>query len=328
MSHKYRQNKRNLNEYSDSSDSEKCGRDQCYNQYSACIVCPPCNYREKYDSSESDSSCPDFSDLCEDKPRICIEKKYYNNESFESSESSDSSDSSDSEDERCRKNIYNKCHGCEKACSKCNKCRACGCRECSDFSHSSVMKSLDLSESESECANFSHLASNTKDKKCLPLYSYRKQDNKVKKEQDKPKQKKQTSALSSSGASSASKGKKFVVSFGPKAGHQWAEYNEGEESIYINGKNGPVLHLYRGCTYFFVVEQKEVTDESSDDSKHFFVLTNSPVGGSTARVINGGFAPISKGCVCFKVDKHTPRYFYYQSSKQTFEGGLIIVHDK
>jgi YHS domain-containing protein len=99
----------------------------------------------------------------------------------------------------------------------------------------------------------------------------------------------------------------------------------GDLSVHINGKNGPVLHLYRGCTYFFCVEQ-EIPE--GQDPKHAFILTNSPAGGPDSRLIPGGFAPVSKGCVCFKVDKCTPRYFFYQESKNAFAGGLVIVHDK
>ncbi len=122
---------------------------------------------------------------------------------------------------------------------------------------------------------------------------------------------------------SETKDKKFIVGFGPKEGHVWDEYNKGETSIYINGKNGPVLHLYRGYTYFFCLEPRD----SKQNPLNSFVLTNSPIGGESSNIIPNGFTPISEGCVCFKVDECTPRYFYYQDSKQEFSGGLIIVHD-
>ena len=353
MSRNYQNKKRNSSDSSDSSlscsEAEKCDRGKCYDQCRACIVCPPCDYKEKYDSSGSDSSCPDFSDLCEDKPRICVEKKdfckKYNKPYKEESDCKDDSSSDKSSDD----NYHNKCYGCDRFCGKCNSCRACGCRECSDYSRSSVIRSLGSDGSESGCANFGFLACDQK-RKCTPLFDQCKQienskssdcstkdassqnasSNKKNNNKGKRHQKKQESSASESKQSSgsASRGKKFIVSFGPKEGHQWAEYNDGDESIHINGKNGPVLHLYRGSTYFFCVEQADVNDESSGDAKHFFFLTNSPVGGVKANAIQGGFAPVSKGCVCFKVDKFTPRYFFYQSSKQTFEGGLVIVHDK
>ena len=125
--------------------------------------------------------------------------------------------------------------------------------------------------------------------------------------------------------SSSGKGKKFIVSFKEKDGHPWTDYNNKYESIHINGKNGPVLHLYRDSVYFFCVEQDLVEGE---DAKHAFILTNSPIGGHNAKMIKGGFAPVSKGCVCFKVDEQTPRYFFYQDYKNESAGGTILVHDK
>lgn len=392
MSHKYQHKKRNSSDTSDSSASssevEKCSRGDCYDQSRACIVCPPCDYKEKYDSSGSDYSCPDFSDLCEDKARICCEKKdFYKKSRKDRSDDCKSSDSSESCDNDYHELKSKKCRGCDRGCGSCNNCRSCGCRECSDYSRSSVINALGSSESENDCVNFDRLACDEK-RKCGPLfdqckrkdnylddstkdatkdsscdkkddgkrYNYTKRNGKpdqqrrgkrndqrkvrsehnplVKEESSSASKEesasgnKQVSSSSSSASSSSSRGKKFVVSFGPKEGHQWAKYNESDESIHINGKNGPVLHLYRGSTYFFCVEQSNVSDDSSEDAKHFFFLTDSPAGGIGSHSIQGGFAPVSKGCICFKVDKCTPRYFFYQSSRQAFEGGLVIVHDK
>src|SRR5690606_32173301 len=68
---------------------------------------------------------------------------------------------------------------------------------------------------------------------------------------------------------SSKKGKRFIFTFGPKEGHAWHEYNQDSSSIHVNGKNGPVLHLYRDSTYFFCLEQK--------DNDNTLVLTNSPL---------------------------------------------------
>lgn len=361
-------NKRNSEDIDDSSDSnstnEHCGCDQCLDQCLACIVCPPSDFQERYESSSSDSSCPDFSELCEDKPKICCEKKdirkknkHCNDE--KSSESSDSSESnqlsSETDSERSNKNG---CGGCEKHCNNCPSCNACGGKECCDFSRDGVMSDLGNSgDSSSDSPTFDKLALDKK-KKCRDLISPCKKgnnekvcfserhnisssdkkncasfivsDNKessssTKKESSSSGKKESSSSNKKESGSSSSKGKKFVVTFGSKEGHPWAEYNEGNLTVNINGKNGPVLHLYRGCTYFFCVEQDIIEGE---DPKHTFILTNSPAGGSNSRLILGGFAPVSKGCVCFKVDKYTPRYFFYQDAKNAFGGGLIIVHDK
>lgn len=324
MPYNYQHKKRTSSDDSDHSDSssevEKCGRGNCCDQSRAYIVCPPCDYKEKYDSSGSENSCPDFTDLCEDKPRICCEKKSCKEESSDSS--------SESSDDDCEK-----CKGCNRGCGSCNNCKSCGCKQCSDYSRSSVLNSLGASESASDCPNFDRLACDEK-RKCIPLFDSHQHDNSTKdaskKDNGERKGKNKQVKSFSSSASASSRGKKFIVSFGPKEGHQWAKYNRGDESIHINGKNGPVLHLYRGSTYFFCVEQCNVSDlsDSSSDDKHFFFLTDSPCGGVGSQAIQSGFAPVSKGCVCFKVDKCTPRYFFYQSSCQAFQGGLVIVHDK
>lgn len=352
MSHNYQHKKRISSDSSDSSvsssEAEKCSRGNCYDQSRACIVCPPCDYKEKYDSSGSDYSCPDFSDLCEDKPRICCEKKVLcKKPRKDDSDDEKSSESSESLDHDYRRAKSKKCRGCDRGCGSCNNCRSCGCRECSDYSRSSVVNALGSSESESRCPDFEHLARDEK-RKCIPLFDQCKRKDhcasdstkdascekkpvvkRFNKRQSKPLVKDESaSANKQSSASSSSRGKKFVVSFGSKEGHQWAKYNQTDNSIHINGKNGPVLHLYRGSTYFFCVEQSNVSDDSSADAEHFFFLTDSPSGGIGSESIQGGFAPVSKGCVCFKVDKCTPRYFFYQSSRHAFEGGLVIVHDK
>lgn len=119
--------------------------------------------------------------------------------------------------------------------------------------------------------------------------------------------------------------KKFVVSFRNKFGHPWSEYNKGSKSIYINGKNGPVIHLYKNKTYIFSVQEEE-RDVRIDGNA--FSLTNSPSGGPKSTIIEGGFTPVSKGCVCLKVTNNTPKYFFYQDSMNKYCGGIIIVHEK
>jgi hypothetical protein len=122
--------------------------------------------------------------------------------------------------------------------------------------------------------------------------------------------------------SSPSKGKKFNICWGSSETHQWAEYNTGSEAIHINGKTGPVLHLYRGSNYFFCV------DQAGPATAHAFILTNSPSGGPKAQLIPGAPPPTADGCVAMFIDATTPRYFYYQDAKAKYQGGLIIVHDK
>lgn len=314
-----RKNKKcSSSESSDYSDTDqscgKCGKGGCGGGCNKpCIVCPPDSRSETFESSSSSSSqssCPDFSSLCEDKPKICCEKKdLCKKEKKEkckkkssSSSSSSSSDSWSSESDDCKPS----CSGCSKQCSKCSKCKACGCKECSDYSRSSVLEALGASSSSSssssssECPSFSDIASDVK-KECCEL----------KKPCDKVK--------------GSAKGKKFIVKFGPKDGHQWADYIDDGDCIWVNGKKGPVLHLYRGTTYHFVVEQSVAPGA---EVPHLFLLTLSPCGGPSAKVLPGSFNPVANGIASYKVDKSTPRYFFYQCLRHEAEGGLVIVHDK
>ncbi len=115
------------------------------------------------------------------------------------------------------------------------------------------------------------------------------------------------------------KTKKFVISFNSKNGHPWAHYNKGQKSIYINGKNGPVIHLYKGYTYIFCVEENK--------EGHSFILTDLPNGGPSSRPLLNAFEPVSKGCVKFLVNDAIPRYLFYHDTKNEYAGGLVIVHD-
>lgn len=347
------------NKRNDSDSDDRYAIKKSYNKQSANIICCPRDKRPKYDDSSSDASCPDFSELCEDKPKICCEPKKLckdkvrKDDKLEDLKDQSEFDESEADSDDDFKEVT--CRGCgDKRCNGCSRCQQCGCRDCSDYSRTSVVSSLDTSKSRSECPSFADLADDKKRKCCdlkNPCKKHRKDsdkkdsDNKEsdkkdsdkkdsdkkdsdKKESDKKDSYKKYSDKKDSdnkdSSASSSKGKKFIITFASKVGHPWAEYNKGSDSVHINGKNGPVLHLYRGSTYFFCVEQDV---KEGEEAKHSFVLTTSPAGGPDSQVIPEGFAPVSKGCVCFKVGKNTPRYFFYQDSKHEFEGGLVIVHD-
>jgi len=113
--------------------------------------------------------------------------------------------------------------------------------------------------------------------------------------------------------------KKFNIKFSDKKHHPWEHYNTTDNSIYINNKNGPLVHLYRNFTYIFNVE--------SDDSSNSFVLTSSPVGGPDSLPINSSVPAISKGCFSLCIDNKIPRYLFYQSANYKYQGGIILVHD-
>jgi hypothetical protein len=425
--------------FKDSNDEDDYKRDdnrEIYNdQCRACIVCPPSDYREKFDSESSEKSCQDFSKLCDDQPRICCEKKnlckkknknkVHRNPEWSAENSTEwfMENSSDKPAEWSEEKNYDntwdkkwdedRCKSCEKKCSNCVQCKTCTCSQCSDYSQSNIISAMDSenysrsdfeflacdkksksrkldnthskdaknikdikdikptenTEESDSYRKYDHSNNKYKDNKDIKVTenteesdSYRKYDhpnnkyegssdntnsylqnkkkweefddkiwgehsNKMLEESDKKRweesdKKRWESSYES--ASSSTKGKKFVITFGSKEGHPWADYNIGDKSIHINGKNGPVLHLYRGYNYFFCIDQN-IRD--GEDPINSFVLTNSPIGGLDSKVIINGFAPVSKGCVAFKVDKYTPRYFFYQDSKSEFQGGLVIVHD-
>jgi hypothetical protein len=256
------------------------GCNDCKMPNQAFIICPARDFIEDISFSKSESSCTDFSDL---KCKTGCEQSC----SSSSSCSSFSSCSSSSEDS------CNECRGCKSKCNNCDECFACGCKQCCDYSESSVLRALACSSS-SDCDN--HRKSHKK--------SYNKKYNKKYNHHDKQ----------------DNKGKKLLFRFDKKNRHQWCNYNDSNTSIYVNGKEGPVLHLHRGTTYKCCIEKPS--------HGHALIFTDSPIGGAHADIIHGGFSPLDSGCASFKVDKNTPRYFFYQDTHSTCAGGLVIVHNK
>jgi hypothetical protein len=234
---------------------------------------------------KEESTSSDLTYLCDDRRQ---RQRSSSCSSSSSSSSTCSSTSSSSTAQGCR--------GCQDRCSNCVSCISCGCRDCSDYSRSSVLGSL--GSSSEYCPDLDALALDKK-KKCCG-------DKKSKKH-----------------GGQKTKGKKFCVTFGSSTGSTTESYNSGTESIWVNSKNQPILHLYRGNTYFFCVEQ----GMTGSTRQYSLILTDSPSGGPGSNLIPGAFAPISSGCASFKVDSKTPRYFYYQTTTQTFMGSLCIVHD-
>ena len=129
---------------------------------------------------------------------------------------------------------------------------------------------------------------------------------------------------SSSSSGCGHKVKHLPITFGPKLGHPWAQYNQGEESIYVKGINGPTLHLFRGATYSFDITQEYIP---GTEARHLFVLTNSPAGGQDSFIFPG-FVPVVNGSVEFTITDDLPKYFFYQDFKNEFAGGIVIVHSR
>jgi hypothetical protein len=119
------------------------------------------------------------------------------------------------------------------------------------------------------------------------------------------------------------KAKKFIVTFGDKSKHPWNEYNKGSSSIYVNGKPGPLIHLYRGFTYYFDIQQS-----AKAHPEHSLIFTNSPIGGPSARSIIVNLKPESRGRIGFTVTDEFPRIFFYQDTVNEMSGGMIMVNDQ
>ena len=107
------------------------------------------------------------------------------------------------------------------------------------------------------------------------------------------------------------KRKTYVVTKGQKKGHPWSNYNRSSESIYVNGVNGPTLHLHYGTRYYFRFDHPG------------FILTTSPMGGANAKSIKGEFETISKNSFEFQATEETPKYFFYQDEEYNFQGGIV-----
>lgn len=302
-----------------SFEASECDYSNNCNVKQGYIICPPIEERKNYYSS-SESSCPDFSDLCEDQPKKCHKKKDLCKSTKSSSLTSAKSLESETLSEVCH-NKNKKCNnnkGCGNICNPCEQY----CIDNSDaHSVSSVLKSLCHSDrTSSECGNLSYLVHDKK-KRCIKKKNLcEKRDESEK----RPRKSSRRTDLSSTTSGSGRKGKRFNITFTSKVGHPWAKYNQGEDSIHINGKNGPIIHLIRGRTYFFCVEQ-DIPEGT--EPLHQFILTDSPAGGPNAQKIFGSFEPLSKGCACFKVDDKTPRCIFYQDTKNEFAGGICYVHD-
>jgi hypothetical protein len=127
------------------------------------------------------------------------------------------------------------------------------------------------------------------------------------------------------------------VAFVPKTGHQQEHRIFGASNcIAVNKKKGPTLILRRGRTYCFTVQQTAQADGSFAHSLYF---TQDCLGGLNLKgqqaddpnwspaKIAGTPDPVTNGTFLFKVDKSTPRTFYYQSAHDFAMGGLCLVYD-
>lgn len=245
----------------ESSEFSDCGKPV------GIINCPPYQRRGKFESA-SESSCADFSRLCEDNPKHHDRRDKKRESEWRSDFESDSvTEESYTERSHTGSHSHNSHSDSYTESSRSGGSRTGGSRTGASRSQESYTES---SNSESGSVVYA---------------------------------------------------RRFSISFSCKTGHPWAEYNTGDMSVHVAGRdgrihNGPTLHLTRGVSYYFCVEENGI---------HNFALTNSPAGGPGARALY--FQPIKSGCAYFRPDESTPRYLYYQDFSQSFAGGLIVIHD-
>jgi hypothetical protein len=94
------------------------------------------------------------------------------------------------------------------------------------------------------------------------------------------------------------------------------------------------MHLRRGKKYYFEVEQAKMADGSYGMD---FFFTKDCIGGRKgvwadnpnyeARKLRDTSDPITQGRVYLDTTS-VPKLFYYQSTKATCAGGVVLVHDQ
>jgi hypothetical protein len=118
--------------------------------------------------------------------------------------------------------------------------------------------------------------------------------------------------------------KKFNVSVGDKQGHKYSKLIDGKKSFYINGKNGPMVHLYRNNSYVFSLDPEILKNENY---KFTFIENPMKVSGKPNMKINNVTESKDGSYLTLDVTKDTPRYFYYQCLNHNLIGGIVVVHD-
>ncbi len=115
--------------------------------------------------------------------------------------------------------------------------------------------------------------------------------------------------------------KRFHVSWQNKTGHKWADSNNTNVAIFVNGRGGATLSLKKDYTYLFEVEANPNVDQT-------FYLSSSPVGNDVNNKVADSFLPVSSktgGKVYYKIVDSTPKVFFYQSTKAKCAGGVAIL---
>lgn len=284
------------------SSSESCCCPSSSSSSSSSSSCP-CPSSSSSSSSSSSACCPLPSSSSSSSSSSCPPPSCSSSSSSSSCPkchhacSSSSSSSSSSECLCCPESSSSSSSSSECEPKRCNYCPN---NPCGDHSLSSILDSLDCSCLEHSSSSSSSGCGDTCDKSD--------------KHHDKHHDKKD---------GKYHKSKQFLITFGEGKKHYWSEYSTCSDAIYVNGKVGPIIHLYRGYKYVFKVEQ-DIPPGARPE--HYFVLTKCPDGGRND-IIPGGFEPIAQGCGYLCVNDRTPRFFFYHDTRHRYTGGLVLVHD-
>lgn len=132
------------------------------------------------------------------------------------------------------------------------------------------------------------------------------------------------------------RGRVFNVSWVPKEGSRWEHRCvDSDKCIAINGKQTPILHLQRGNTYRFDIDQDRNEDGSYDNALYF---TEDLLGGEAGLGTDDGIYEPPKiagtpdaqstGSMYLKIDDSFPSIFFYQGKNCRCQGCLCIVHSQ
>ena len=273
--------------------------------------CDPCK-RPKCSSSSSSSDCCESSSSSSDLDFLaqCRNAK---------SDCSIGSSGNISSDSSCKKKSSS-CKETSSSSSSCQPCKKKKKKKCSSSSSSSSSCSSSSSSSES-CKKETSSSSSS----CQPCKKKKeKKCGKCKKVKCCCPPKKEKKCVEKV------KGRKFCVTVESKCGSPWECRNTGETVFAIDGVKQKVLHVTRGHSYFFTLNQDPWFDGQYAQHLYFTadILGGPCEGGCDAAKLPGSPDPFGCGTACLKIDDCYPDVFYYQSRDFQAAGGIILVHGK
>jgi len=128
-------------------------------------------------------------------------------------------------------------------------------------------------------------------------------------------------------------GQIFEVGLASKCGHPWEHrILDSTRAWMVNGSLGKTIHVKRGNTYLFKVNQSA---DAKGIYQHHLYFTTDPIGGKRGEACDNGMhdacplalspSPIASGSVALKIHDTYPDTFYYQCRNHKAMGGLVVV---